>query len=55
MTWKGRNCEPDVEIKSTAAGQVNIAFEKFNNKQFEDVAYFEPFYLKDFFSTAKKA
>ena len=44
-----------MEIKSTAAGQVNIAFEKFQNNQFEDTAYFEPFYLKDFLSTAKKA
>jgi len=28
-----------------------IAEEKYLNKQFEDVAYFEPFYLKDFIST----
>lgn len=27
---------------------------KFNNKQFEDVAYFEPFYLKDFMTTKPK-
>ncbi len=26
------------------------AEEKFNNKEFEDIAYFEPFYLKDFVS-----
>lgn len=25
-----------------------LAFKKFKNKHFEDVAYFEPFYLKDF-------
>jgi len=25
-----------------------LSHEKFNSKQFEDVAYFEPFYLKDF-------
>ena len=25
-----------------------ISFEKFKNRQFENVAYFEPFYLKDF-------
>ncbi len=31
-----------------------LAFKKFNAKQFEDVAYFEPFYLKEFFTTAKK-
>ncbi len=28
-----------------------LAEEKFNQKEFEDVAYFEPFYLKDFFTT----
>lgn len=31
-----------------------LAFEKFNNKLFEDVAYFEPFYLKDFLATQPK-
>ena len=25
-----------------------LSLEKYNNKYFEDVAYFEPFYLKDF-------
>lgn len=31
-----------------------LAFKKFNNNQFEDVAYFEPFYLKDFLATQPK-
>ena len=31
-----------------------LSFEKFENKDFEDVAYFEPFYLKDFVVTTKK-
>lgn len=31
-----------------------LSFEKFQNKDFEDVAYFEPFYLKDFVVTTKK-
>ncbi|WP_396147971.1 tRNA (adenosine(37)-N6)-threonylcarbamoyltransferase complex dimerization subunit type 1 TsaB [Flavobacterium sp.] len=31
-----------------------ISFQKFQNKQFEDVAYFEPFYLKDFVLITKK-
>jgi tRNA threonylcarbamoyladenosine biosynthesis protein TsaB len=26
----------------------DLAFDKFKREQFEDVAYFEPFYLKDF-------
>lgn len=33
---------------------VNKAVEKFNQKDFEDVAYFEPFYLKDFQGVKKK-
>ena len=28
-----------------------LAFDRFQNKVFEDVAYFEPFYLKDFVAT----
>lgn len=31
-----------------------IASEKFNQKEFEDVAYFEPYYLKDFVGTTPK-
>ncbi len=31
------------------------ALEKFAKKQFEDVAYFEPYYLKDFIAGVKKA
>lgn len=31
-----------------------LAFEKFNNQQFEDVAYFEPYYLKEFLATTPK-
>ena len=30
-----------------------LAFDKFQHNIFEDVAYFEPFYLKDFVSGAK--
>lgn len=31
-----------------------IAFKKFRNKKFEDVAYFEPYYLKDFIAIKPK-
>ena len=31
-----------------------IAFKKFNQQEFEDVAYFEPYYLKDFIGTTAK-
>lgn len=33
---------------------INKAAAKFNQKEFEDVAYFEPFYLKDFHGVKKK-
>jgi tRNA threonylcarbamoyladenosine biosynthesis protein TsaB len=36
------------EVLPSAKQMVMISDEKFNAKQFEDVAYFEPFYLKDF-------
>ena len=32
----------------SAKEMVNLAYEKFQQKDFEDVAYFEPYYLKDF-------
>lgn len=35
-------------IKTSAEHLIDIAWNKYQNKQFEDVAYFEPFYLKDF-------
>ena len=35
-------------ITPLAENMIGIAFEKFLKKEFEDVNYFEPFYLKDF-------
>jgi tRNA threonylcarbamoyladenosine biosynthesis protein TsaB len=37
-----------------ASNMVKIASLKYANNQFEDVAYFEPFYLKDFVATTPK-
>jgi tRNA threonylcarbamoyladenosine biosynthesis protein TsaB len=37
-----------MEILSDASGMIKPALEKFEKGQFADVAYFEPFYLKDF-------
>ena len=42
---------PDVVFPSAKEMSV-LSFEKFAKNQFEDVAYFEPFYLKDFMKTA---
>lgn len=51
--WTGRNCTSDLTIKCSASGQVQLAYEKFKNQDFEDVAYWEPFYLKDFIAGKK--
>jgi tRNA threonylcarbamoyladenosine biosynthesis protein TsaB len=42
---------PDFVNSATCLTQK--ATEKFNNKQFVDVAYFEPYYLKDFIAGKK--
>jgi tRNA threonylcarbamoyladenosine biosynthesis protein TsaB len=52
--WNNRDVIIDESIVSSAAGQVEIAFEKYTNEEFEDVAYFEPKYLKDFVVTPSK-
>jgi len=40
------------EIIFPSANEMSVlSFEKFQNNDFEDVAYFEPFYLKDFMLT----
>lgn len=46
--WNNRQIKVDPEVQCSAVGQVELAFEKFRTAQFEDVAYFEPLYLKDF-------
>jgi tRNA threonylcarbamoyladenosine biosynthesis protein TsaB len=38
-------------IKPSASSMSSIAFQKFESKQFQDIAYFEPFYLKEFGET----
>lgn len=44
---------PELEFPSATEMAV-ISQQKFENKQFEDVAYFEPFYLKDFVLITKR-
>ena len=39
----------------SARQMVGIAYEAFKTKQFEDLAYFEPFYLKEFIVTPPKS
>lgn len=40
--------------KTSAQFMQKLALEKYNKREFEDVAYFEPFYLKDFVATVPK-
>lgn len=42
------------QIKTSAQFMCLLAQEAYENKQFEDVAYFEPFYLKDFIAGIPK-
>jgi tRNA threonylcarbamoyladenosine biosynthesis protein TsaB len=43
------------EIKYPSAREMSlISFEKYKNNDFVDVAYFEPYYLKDFMMTVSK-
>ncbi len=51
--WSHRKTTIDSNIKSSAKGQVELGYQKYLNSEFEDVAYFEPFYLKDFVMLVK--
>lgn len=48
------NAEFNFKVFPSAKYLINKSVKKFNNKDFEDVAYFEPFYLKDFQGVKKK-
>jgi tRNA threonylcarbamoyladenosine biosynthesis protein TsaB len=56
-------CKADVDqsnahfidgINPSAGSMIPSILKKYQKKQFEDVAYFEPFYLKDFIATIPK-
>ena len=42
------------EIYPHAAALAALSEEKYQEKQFENLAYFEPFYLKEFVATVPK-
>lgn len=48
------NAEFKTEIYPSAQYLVKKTLEKIQNKDFEDIAYFEPFYLKEFHGIKKK-
>ncbi len=43
-----------INATPSARNMIDIAYKKFKDGKFEDIAYFEPYYLKDFVSTTKK-
>ena len=48
------NLKFDTTIVPSAQQMASLSFQKFQAKNFEDVAYFEPYYLKDFIVMTKK-
>jgi tRNA threonylcarbamoyladenosine biosynthesis protein TsaB len=50
-TIKHKNAFFEGPVKTSAQFMQSISEEKFKKKEFEDVAYFEPFYLKNFVAT----
>ncbi|TSJ45819.1 tRNA (adenosine(37)-N6)-threonylcarbamoyltransferase complex dimerization subunit type 1 TsaB [Fluviicola chungangensis] len=52
--WKDRRIIFDLDLKPSARGQIASSYRKFLNGEFEDVAYFEPAYLKEFYQTPAK-
>jgi tRNA threonylcarbamoyladenosine biosynthesis protein TsaB len=48
------NANFDQEFLPSAAHMIDIAYKKYQQKQYEDLAYFEPFYLKEFYSPVAK-
>lgn len=43
----------ETDFFPSAKGMIELAERKFNSNEFEDMAYFEPFYLKDFVGVKK--
>lgn len=44
----------DTAVVPSSSEMATLSFEKYQKKDFEDVAYFEPYYLKDFIVLKKK-
>ena len=50
---KNSNAKFTTLVKPIANMMVELAEEAYNNNQFEDVAYYKPFYLKEFYTPQK--
>jgi tRNA threonylcarbamoyladenosine biosynthesis protein TsaB len=51
---KNANAKFDFEIMPSALYMIELAYASFQSNSFENIAYFEPFYLKEFYSPASK-
>jgi tRNA threonylcarbamoyladenosine biosynthesis protein TsaB len=51
---RSQNAKFDGQIVPLAESMLPLAEKKYQEQTFEDVAYFEPFYLKDFVATVSK-
>lgn len=51
---KNTNAQFDSELVASAAYMAKLSEQSFNSNKFEDVAYFEPFYLKDYVAGVSK-
>jgi tRNA threonylcarbamoyladenosine biosynthesis protein TsaB len=51
---KSENAHFEEEVYPLAEGMVRLAEQAYQAKEFVDVAYFEPFYLKEFVATVSK-
>jgi len=45
---------PSTQIEPSAKDMILLGTQRFENGDFEDLAYFEPFYLKEFYTTPPK-
>lgn len=52
--WEKSDIKIDTNILSSVKGQLPEAYEKYKREEFEDLAYFEPLYLKDFIASKPK-
>ena len=51
---KGNKCLNIVDMKPQANYMIDLAQEYYSKSKFENIAYFEPFYLKEFYTTRPK-
>ncbi len=51
--WDNRSYDFDLSIKTSVVGLFEKGYQLFQEEKFQDVAYFEPLYVKEFYSTAK--